>query len=110
MGSSKFVFSIQILNLFSSLGKIKKKVVQNSCIMCLDLLLEKHLMVTGTISKLINVWDFSSLTIIQTLNGHENSVTKIIITPTNNGLRLISAGMDSKIKIWLECPKKSAES
>ncbi|RYY83393.1 WD40 repeat domain-containing protein, partial [archaeon] len=54
--------------------------------------------VSGSWDKTIKIWDASSGECVQTLRGHDDSVTSVCISP--DGSRIVSGSGDKTIKIW----------
>jgi WD40 repeat protein len=55
-------------------------------------------MVTGGMDGTVGLWDTSSAQTIRVLQGHEDSVEKVMFTP--DGRRIITAATDGTVRIW----------
>lgn len=60
--------------------------------------LDDQRVATAGVDKVIRIWDAISAKSLQTLEGHEDSIFALAVSP--DGSRLASAGKDGTIKLW----------
>jgi WD40 repeat protein len=67
-----------------------------ACVSCFLLMNEQ--LISGSDDSKIKIWDLSSHKCINTLDGHEASIEKLIFSSTTQ--RLVSCSKDQIVKIW----------
>jgi WD40 repeat protein len=54
--------------------------------------------ISGSVDKMVKVWDLSTGKCIRTYVGHNNAITALAVTP--DGQKLLSTGSDHILKVW----------
>ncbi|KAI9815838.1 MAG: U3 small nucleolar RNA-associated protein 13, partial [Phylliscum demangeonii] len=63
----------------------------------------RGLLLTGSGDKTVKIWSVADYSCLRTLEGHTNSVLRVVWLPLarhDRGLRLASAGSDGLVKVW----------
>ncbi|KAJ1558922.1 WD repeat-containing protein 61 [Nowakowskiella sp. JEL0078] len=56
--------------------------------------------ITGSIDDKLKVWNGDSLSLLQTLEGHQLGVVSVDVNPTGTVLVAASTSLDSQIRLW----------
>ena len=89
---------IKIWNINNSCGYVTNYLDGHSCtVWCIVNFLEDELLASGSSDNMIKIWDLVNLKFLYSLEGHENTISSIIIL--RNEL-LASSSWDNTCKIW----------
>ncbi len=53
---------------------------------------------SGSTDKTVRLWDAASGDLLETLTGHEGTVSSVVFSP--DGTRIVSGSVDQTVRLW----------